>query len=379
MITGKKVLSFLLTGALVLGMALPVRADEIDDKKKEAEALEAQKEGAQAEQAALNEKLTGIITEMKQTEEDLTSKRLEIQAAEEELDEAKIKENEQYEAMKMRIKFMYENGDTEYIEILCAADSIADLLNKAEYISKISECDRELLTEFQDLVKEVEEKEAALKLEEVELQALQDKLIGQQAQVQDLLASKNIEIANLQEAIGETAAELKALITEAEEAAKRKAEAAAAAAAAAASSSYNSAGAGSSVISGSGVLSHPCPGYSRISSTFGPRSAPTAGASTFHGGLDFAASTGTAVYAAEGGTVTTSAYSSSAGNYIIINHGNGMQTVYMHLSARYISEGSSVSQGQNIGAVGSTGVSTGPHLHFEVRLNGTKVNPANYL
>jgi len=374
---GKRFISLLLMGALVLGTVLPVQADEIDNKKQEGDALQAEKKNAEAEQAALSAELSGIITEMKQTEADLTSKRLEIQTAEEELDEAKIKEDEQYEAMKMRIKFMYENGNTEYIEILCTAESIADLLNKAEYISKISECDRELLTEFQDLVKEIEEKEAALKAEEEELQTLQDKLIGQQVQVEELLAGKNIQIANLQEAIGQNADELQALVNEAEEAAKRKAEAAAAAAAAA--SSYSLSSAGSDVVSGSGILSHPCPGYARISSTFGPRTAPTAGASTFHGGLDFAASTGTAIYAAEGGTVTTSTYSSSAGNYIIINHKNGMQTVYMHMSTRYVSEGTSVSKGQNIGAVGSTGVSTGAHLHFEVRINGTKVNPVNYL
>jgi len=374
---GKRFISLLLMGALVLGTVLPVQADEIDNKKQEGDALQAEKKNAEAEQAALSAELSGIITEMKQTEADLTSKRLEIQTAEEELDEAKIKEDEQYEAMKMRIKFMYENGNTEYIEILCTAESIADLLNKAEYISKISECDRELLTEFQDLVEEIEEKEAALKAEEEELQTLQDKLIGQQVQVEELLAGKNIQIANLQEAIGQNADELQALVNEAEEAAKRKAEAAAAAAAAA--SSYSSSSAGSDVVSGSGILSHPCPGYARISSAFGPRTAPTEGASTFHGGLDYAASTGTAIYAAEGGTVTTSTYSSSAGNYIIINHKNGMQTVYMHMSTRYVSEGTSVSKGQNIGAVGSTGVSTGPHLHFEVRINGTKVNPANYL
>ncbi|MGL6199575.1 MAG: murein hydrolase activator EnvC family protein [Lachnospiraceae bacterium] len=367
----RKVLSFMLIGLLVLSITLPVQADTIEEKKQQAEELEDQKKAAETEQAALNEELSGIIAEMKQTEENLTNKRLEIQTAEEELDEAKINENEQYEAMKLRIKFMYENGNAEYFEILCEAESITDLLNKAEYISKISECDRDLLVQFQDLVKQVEEKEAALKEEEEELQTLQTKLVEQQAQAEQLLASKNIEIANLQEAIGENATELQALINEANEAAKRQAEAAAAV--------VNASSAGSSVISGSGVLSHPCPGYSRISSGFGYRDAPTAGASTFHGGLDFAASSGTPVYAAEGGTVTTSRFSSTAGNYIIINHGDGMQTVYMHMSALYVSEGATVSQGQNIGAVGTTGVSTGPHLHFEVRMNGTKVDPSYYL
>ena len=101
--------------------------------------------------------------------------------------------------------------------------------------------------------------------------------------------------------------------------------------------------------------------------------------SNFRKGMDLAAPTGTPIYAAAAGTVTTARYSSSAGNWVVINHGNGLQTYYMHASALYVSEGQSVSKGQNIAAVGSTGQSTGPHLHFQVMQNGTPVNPRNYL
>ena len=164
----------------------------------------------------------------------------------------------------------------------------------------------------------------------------------------------------------------------AEDAARKKAEAEAAKKAAAEAAAGNS-GAGESVVSGNGLFTHPCPGYRRISSTFGYRKAPLAGASTNHKGVDFAAPTGTPIYAAAGGTVTSAGYSGKAGNLLIINHGNGMQTYYMHCNKIYVSAGQKVEKGQNVAAVGTTGNSTGPHLHFQVMSGGTPVNPLLYL
>ena len=123
----------------------------------------------------------------------------------------------------------------------------------------------------------------------------------------------------------------------------------------------------------------PCPASRRITSGFGNREAPVPGASTYHKGVDVGASSGSSIVAAASGRVITSAYSGSAGNYIVISHGGGICTVYMHASALYVSEGAMVSQGQKIAAVGSTGFSTGPHLHFGVIVNGNYVNPLNYV
>ena len=122
----------------------------------------------------------------------------------------------------------------------------------------------------------------------------------------------------------------------------------------------------------------PC-ASTRVTSGFGKRNSPTAGASTYHKGIDIGASTGTAIYAAASGTVTEAGYSSSRGNYVVIYHSNGVSTAYMHCSALYVSSGDKVSQGQTIAAVGSTGISTGPHLHFSVIEDGTYVNPRNYV
>lgn len=133
-----------------------------------------------------------------------------------------------------------------------------------------------------------------------------------------------------------------------------------------------------SSISGNGRFTHPCT-EATITSRFGSRTDPINGGADTHKGIDLAANTGTPVYAADAGTVTTAGYSPSAGNWIVINHGDGFVTKYMHLSSINVNEGDEVRKVQKIGGVGSTGNSTGPHLHFQVELNGTPVNPENYL
>ena len=390
MIRGKKILGAFLAFTLCFGMVIPAQADDISDAKKKQQELEQQKNTAEAEKSELSSELDSIVSKMEKTQSDLSAKENEINDAETELVTAKANEDDQYQTMKLRIKYMYENGSNEFLEILMEANSIADLLNKAEYINKISECDRELLVEYEDTRKDVEDRENALKKEYAELEDLQDELADEQANVQQLLADKNIQIDNLTSEISSNADKLKQLIAEAEAAeARRKeaeataaAQAAAAAAAASSASSSSSSSSGSSnsgaSASGSGVLAHPVPGAS-ITSGFGGRVAPTAGATSSHDGIDYGAGYGATVYAADSGTVITAQYNSARGNYIVINHGNGMQTWYQHLSAMNVSVGQTVAKGQAIGAVGTTGVSTGPHLHFEVHVGGVPVNPLNYL
>lgn len=116
-----------------------------------------------------------------------------------------------------------------------------------------------------------------------------------------------------------------------------------------------------------------------VSSGFGPRVSPTAGASSYHQGIDIPCPLGSDIVAAEDGTVVISQYSNSAGNYIMIDHGGGVSTVYMHNSQLLVGVGATVTKGQVIAKAGSTGYSTGPHCHFGVRINGTYVNPWNYL
>ena len=379
MILRKKIASLLLVSVLCLGMAANADASEISETEKKAEELENQKKAAEGEKASLENQLNGILTEMDETKAKIEAKEIEVREKEEEVVQEKIDDNDQYESIKKRIKYMYENGNSQFIEILCESKSIGEFLNNAEYITTISQYDRNMLTEFQQIVEAVAEQEEMLKTEYAELETLQDSLIAKQEELNQLVEGKEEELKQISADLGATQERL-AQLKEAAAAAARKQEELARLAKAQAEAQANAGsggGAGAAVVSGNGMFTHPCPGYSRISSEFGWREAPIAGAGNNHKGMDLAAPTGTPIYAAAAGTVTTARYSSSAGNWVVINHGNGLQTYYMHASALYVSEGQSVSKGQNIAAVGSTGQSTGPHLHFQVMLNGTPVNPRN--
>ena len=384
MIKRKKMISLLLVLTLVSGMFVQTYATEIDDTKKKAEELESKKKAAENEKTSLADQLKKLTGEMEKTKKKISAKEDEITNKEEELILAKADENEQYESMKKRIRYMYENGNTGFVEILCSSKSIGELLNNAEYISRISGYDRNMLVEFQKVVTNVENQEAELKKEYKELQTMQDDLITKQDSVNELIKNKQSEIQSLTSELGDTKNKLAQLEAAAAEAERKQKEAAAAKEAQAAakkntSSSGSSAGsAGASVVSENGTFTHPCPG-GYISSGFGYRTQPIAGASTNHKGIDFAAATGTPIYAAAAGTVISAGYAGNAGNLLVISHGNGLLTYYMHCNAIYVSAGQKVSRGQNVAAVGTTGNSTGPHLHFQVMLNGTPVNPANYL
>lgn len=384
----RKTAALLLAGLLSMGSVLQAGATDtqIDAAQKEKEQLEQQKQAAEQEQNALSEQLNSIIAQMQETNAKVDQKAVEIEQAENDLINAKIDENNQYESMKKRIRFMYENGGGELLEILFTSDSMAELLNKAEYISKITEYDRNMLVEFQKIVTEVQEKEAALKAEYEELGALQAQLGEQQTQVQTLLDSKGIEIANLESAIGAKASELQALIekAKAEEEARKQAELAQQQQqkpSGGNSSSGNNSGGGSyvppgdNVISGNGTFAHPCPsGY--LTSGFGYRDFDN----SFHKGVDFGTG-GAAVptYAAADGRVLIAGWSNSAGNWVVIQHSGGLVTKYMHHSALSVSSGQYVSKGQQLGLTGNTGNSAGVHLHFQVELNGRPVDPFNYL
>ena len=151
----RSIISAVLVIVLCMGMVLNVNATTVDEAQKKADELENQKKSAEKEKDSLSSQLNSIVSDMKVTKEKLGKKQEEIQIAEDELVQAKVDENDQYESMKKRIKFMYENGNSQLLEILISSDSIGDLLNKAEYVSQISAYDRDMLIEFQDVVKDV--------------------------------------------------------------------------------------------------------------------------------------------------------------------------------------------------------------------------------
>lgn len=367
----KKIISMLAVLILSFGMGMNVHAVTLNEAQNKADQLEEQKNAAESEKKSLAEQLEKIVKEMEEAQKKIDDKLVEIEKAETELVQAKVDENAQYESMKKRIKYMYENGNIQVLEVLVESDSIGDFLNKAEYAQSLSKYDRKQLEEFQETVKKVQAEEAALKEEYKEMEKLREDLISKQNSVETLLEEKNIQIAGLEKEIGDNAAVLQDLIKKAEEEQKRQEQL---------QQSQNNGGgnyappSSGNVVTGNGQFSHPCPG-AVISSPFGYRDFDQ----SFHNGVDFAAPTGTPTYAADAGRVMYAFYSVSAGNWVVIDHGNGFVTKYMHHDYYTVTQGQYVQKGQQVGVVGNTGNSFGAHLHFQVELYGVPVDPMLYL
>ena len=312
-----------------------------------------------------------------------------IAEKEEELAAALEVENAQSALFRSRMRAMEENGSYSYISFLFEADSFSDLLARIGDVSDIMHYDQSLEARYMAAREDVE----ALKHSYEEYQLQQEELIKEldtkNLELNAQIEAANLLIQNIAELSDDAQAEYDAIArirsdTEKEidellrklaeeEAARKAAEAARAAAAA----GGGGGGGGSSAVSLSN-LKWPVPSCSIITSRFGYRSQPTAGASTYHGGLDIGAGQGAAIVAAADGTVIYAGANGGYGNCVMINHGNGVVTLYGHMQSVSVSYGQTVKKGQNIGKVGSTGVATGPHCHFEIRINGSQVDPAPY-
>ena len=328
-------------------------------------------------------KISDYNKKVDNTKKSISKVEIEIRAAE------KV-ESEQYEIMKKRVRYMYENGESDYIEIILGSVSIEDLLNQSEYISKISEYDNTLLDRYKQAKKCVVNKKAEKEKILEELNEVLAELETKKAENERLAAAKNAQIeefASLIKEAGQRISEytleivkkekyIDKLIAEAEKAEKERR------AREAAKNMAVGNKAGDQFVEGKASASGmiwPMPSSTYISSGYGYRGEVMAGSGTFHHGIDIAVNTGAPIVAAKAGRVISSSYHYSMGNHVIIDHGGGIYTVYMHASKLLVSVGQDVSQGQTIALVGSTGMSTGPHLHFSVKLNGQYVNPMNYV
>lgn len=326
----------------------------------------------------LDKEMDSITQDIVELNGQIDLKNDEISKTTKKLEEAVITEEEQYEAMKLRIKYMYENSNESYFDLLLTAGSISDLLNRSEYASKVYEYDRIKLDEYIAVKESIAEFKLQLEQEEQDLQYYKTELEGEQDAVELLLNAKTEEMNKLQadtkayeakqKELEKDRDALDALITKltnqynAEQLAKANAVAT------------------QEALYSNSLLLWPCPSSYVISSHFSlNRVDPVTGSySAPHKGTDIAASTGTPVIAAASGLVTAAGFSASMGNYIVISHGDGITTRYYHNSSLAVSAGQSVKAGQTISYVGSTGWSTGPHLHFEVRINDTPVDPMQF-
>ena len=386
---------------LVLAAGIPIQASSASTEKVTEDAAstkslqEAQDEKAQLEKALkeaqstiedlrdskgdieskvteLNQQLIDISARITDLENQLTAKSEDIQETKDELAGAKEREAQQYADMKVRIQFMYENGQTSYLEALLSSRNISEFLNSADYIAQIQSYDRQKLTEYQDTVESIANLEAQLEQEYTDLEALKSTVESNKATVAAMMRQKESELADISGDIedAQSDADYYAAEIQAQEeliAAIKRAEAEKAAA-----------GVEEHPYTG-GAFRWPCPSSTRVTSDYGTRVSPMSGASSNHKGIDIGASAGADIIAAADGTVTAASYSSAAGNYVMIDHGGGLYTVYMHASSLLVSPGQTVSAGDVIAKVGSTGISTGSHLHFGVSLNGSYVSPWSYL
>lgn len=342
----------------------------ISDVKKEIDSLKAEKTDIQSYINQLDGQMSTLTKEIEQFEQKITEKITNIEETKEELEEAKVSCEEQYDSMKMRIQYFYENSGKSWLELLIESNSITEMLNRVSNTLAITTSDRDKMQQLSEMKAEIEVKEQTLTAELEDLELMQAELEKQKKSVNSSINTKKGELSAKAAEISDASAEQGDYEKQLEEQEKLLDEIEEQIAKAAQPDAYEG--------SASGFM-WPCPSYTRISSYFGPRSQPVPGASTNHKGVDLAAPYGADILASAAGVVTTSRYSASAGNYIVIAHGNGVSTVYMHASSLLVSVGETVSQGQVIAKVGSTGYSSGNHLHFGVIKNGSYVDPLGYI
>ncbi len=314
---------------------------------------------------SLEQQINSKQEDIETLEASISEAQTKLDALEEELAAAEEKVNTQNDNLKARLRNMYKNGSVGFIDVLMDSGSFSEFLNNLSLVEKVYTSDQDVLEQLQDAYDEIDAKKK-------EIETLQAELNESKTTMEEQKSSLEADKASVEKKKAEIAADSEETQKELD---KLEADAQALTASIRKSGSSSS----SSKYSG-GIMAWPAPSCYSISSGYGGRIHPTTGKYKFHGGIDIPASYGTAIVAANSGKVIWAGNrGDSYGNYVIIDHGGGISTLYAHSSKVLVSTGQSVSRGQQIAKVGSTGRSTGPHLHFEVRINGSRVNPTSYL
>lgn len=332
---------------------------------------------------ALDEKNTLTLQQIQNLEEQIELHTKLIEQKTKDVEEAQQMADKQLERYKVRVRTMEENGRYSYLEVLFGANSISEFLSLIDDIGDIIRSDKALENAYRQSVIDLNEVKSEYEAAKDELEGKQTELKTLSAQLQADIAEAAQLISSLQSDINAQSGKLSEIAAQrdavdSEITAKIKELNAQKAKEKQQQQQQSSGGGGGSVIATGSLM---WPSYcTYVSSPYGYRIHPIYGTYKFHGGVDIAASYGTAIWAADGGTIIVSSdgWNGGYGNYIIIDHGNGVQTRYAHMSSRAVSVGAHVSKGQVIGYVGSTGASTGAHIHFEVWNNGSRVNPMSY-
>ena len=389
----RAVLALVLTLALVLPLAGPaavlpasaVTQAEIDALKNDASDLADQKKEIQAQLNEVKEDKDAALEQKQLLEEQIEVIRLEISnintqiatyedlidQKSQELAQSEAQEQEQYELFCSRVRAMEEEGETSYWAILFGSSDFSELLDNYMMIEEIIEYDNSVMEALARLQEQVEQEKAELE----EAKAAQEEAKAKQQAAQAELQTQEDAVDQVIAQISSQESQLKAMEAELNRAAtaldsqikdlERQM-----------SAQINN------VPSESGFLWPLAANINALSSLYGSRPDPFTGRPDNHTGIDIPASRGTPIYASKSGVVITSVYGTgsawSYGNYVVVSHSDGTSTLYAHMSSRAVSQGQTVNQGDVVGYVGTTGNSTGNHLHFEIRVNGSRVDPLNY-
>lgn len=359
------VVAVLFMGLMLSGVLIEVsNADNTAKKqeiKNEIKDIEEKRDSVMEELKVLDEQMVVLEGEIDEVNEEISGYESQIAVAQTELEDATVKLNNQYETYKTRVRVMYENSSIGYIDILLSAESISDFFEKLEIVTQIAEYDKNLLDNLKAEQQKIQDKKDELEGLKNELEGSKAVLVGKKSDLDSKMAESDAIVKKLESSKSALEKELKQI--EAEEARTR--------------AQIASLSGGGSYTGGS--MLWPTPSCRIITSHYGWRLHPTLGYEKLHTGIDIGAGHGAKIIAAQSGTVIKATYNVAYGNYVVVDHGGGVCTLYAHQSSMAVSVGQRVNAGDTIGYVGSTGYSTGPHLHFEVIINGATTDPLGYI
>ena len=334
--------------------------DQIKDIRQKADALKGEKKSIESEIQILDSELRTLTLETEKQEIQKQQINMQIAESEQKITDLTEEIDKNNELLEERLRAMYMNGTGGYVEVILNAESLIDALTRADMIQLIVKSDVELLKSISEQKAEVEELKIAQETKRHELTAIINDLNAKQNEVLVASRSKENYMASLQNNIEEIQRQEAAMEKQSQQierdiiAAQRAVEYA------------------------GGEMTWPVPGHYERTSEFGGRVHPITGVWSNHGGTDIRAPYGTSIVAANAGEVIYAGFHYSYGNYVIVDHGGGIATLYGHCSKLLVSKGQAVAKGETIALIGSTGESTGNHLHFEVRVNGVRTQPMDY-
>lgn len=358
-------LTFAVETSLASAATLSQIRNNIKNKQQELNESRAKEKSLGDQVNSLEQQINSKQSDIDELEASISEAQAKLETLEEELAAAEEKVNTQNENLNARLRNMYKNGSVGFIDVLMDSGSFSEFLNNLSLVEKVYTSDQDVLEELQKAYDEIDAKKK-------EIETLQAELSESKATMEEQKSSLEADKASVEKKKSEIAADSAETQRELD---KLEADAQALT-----SSIRNSGSSSSSSKYNGGIMAWPVPSCHTVSSGYGGRIHPTTGKYKFHGGLDIPGFYGSAIVAANSGKVIWAGNrGDSYGNYVIIDHGGGVSTLYGHSSKVLVSTGQRVSRGQRIANVGSTGRSTGPHCHFEVRINGSRVNPNPYV